>query len=87
LDPETFPSLLTGLAVIKHARAQAPRKFAWRENVYEFVTDRLAIDLLLGRPHLRPMLEAGALLGAMTRTWEADQRAFATLRQTVLRYR
>jgi uncharacterized protein YbbC (DUF1343 family) len=86
-DPGVFPSFLAGLALLKHARALGKRKMTWRREVYEFVQDRLAIDLLLGRPGLRQMLDAGAPLAQVARTWEADLRAFGRVRAAVLHYR
>jgi uncharacterized protein YbbC (DUF1343 family) len=85
-DRETFPSFLAGLAVIKHARAQAPKAFQWRKEVYEFVKDRLAMDLLLGRAALRPLLEKNAPLKALSATWKADHAAFVRLRQKALHH-
>lgn len=85
-DAKVFPSFLAGLAVIKHARALGGKKFQWRQQVYEFVKDRLAMDLLLGRAELRPMLEKGASLAAMQRTWKADHAAFLKQRARVLMY-
>jgi uncharacterized protein YbbC (DUF1343 family) len=85
-DASTFQPWLTGLAVLKHARAQGKRKFQWRSAVYEFVGDRLAIDLLLGRKELRPLLEAQAPLKDLKATWTADQRAFEKVRRGVLHY-
>lgn len=86
-DPAAFTPFVAGLAVLKHARAQAPRKFAWRKQAYEFVNDRLAIDLLLGQPQLRPMLEKGAALGQMQRSFAATARPFSALRHGVLHHR
>ncbi|MEW5851164.1 MAG: DUF1343 domain-containing protein [Myxococcota bacterium] len=86
-DPEVFPSLRTGLAVVKHARAQGGKRFEWRKQVYEFVKDRLAIDLLLGRHELRPLLEKKAPLDRLERTWTEDHRRFLEVRRSVLHYR
>lgn len=85
-DRETFRPFATYLAVVVEARRQDPARFAWREEVYEFVSDRLAIDLLLGRADLRAMLEAGASVGEMEATWRPGLEAFERLRARFLIY-
>jgi uncharacterized protein YbbC (DUF1343 family) len=59
-DPATFRPWEAGLCLLAAFRASDPERFAWRTRAYEFVTDRPAIDLLLGDDRLRPALEAGA---------------------------
>ncbi len=85
-DREVFPSFLAGLLVLKHARAQAGGAFEWRKEVYEFVGDRLAIDLLLGRVGLRPLLEGQASKKDLTASWKADLAGFQRVRRGVLHY-
>ena len=46
-DPERFRPFACYLDLLSLARAQDASAFAWREEAYEFVRDRLAIDLLL----------------------------------------
>jgi uncharacterized protein YbbC (DUF1343 family) len=84
--PAIFRPFASYLVLIREARRQAPEPFAWRTETYEFESSRLAIDLLLGRPDLRPMLESGAPLGEMERLWEGDLRAFRDLRRPFLLY-
>ena len=59
LDREAFEPVRTGLAVLAALRDDAGPNFAWRSGPYEFVTDRLAIDLLFGSDRERRALEAG----------------------------
>lgn len=56
-DRHSFNPLLTGIAIISVISALCP-EFAWRSEAYEFVTDRLAIDLLLGDPNVRLAIQA-----------------------------
>jgi uncharacterized protein YbbC (DUF1343 family) len=58
-DVRAFRPLLAGLAVLHATRSLHPGDFSWRTDAYEFVHDRLAIDLLLGEPAIREALEAG----------------------------
>ncbi|MBI1949068.1 MAG: DUF1343 domain-containing protein [Deltaproteobacteria bacterium] len=58
LDRDRFDSLKTGVAVLIAARAFAG--FEWRRTTYEYVSDRLAIDLLFGCAEARALIERGA---------------------------
>jgi uncharacterized protein YbbC (DUF1343 family) len=86
-DRVAFRPFLTYLALIVEARRQAPRSFAWRTETYEFETERPAIDLLLGRADLRPMLEAQASVEQLRRSWETDLETFRRTRERFLLYR
>ena len=59
-DPETFPSVKAGLAVVAEARRRGGADFQWRAEAYEFVTDVPAFDLLCGNARVRGALESGA---------------------------
>ncbi len=76
----------TYLVLIREALRLAPDLFDWRRERYEFVDDRLAIDLLLGRSDLRPMLETGASLAEMEASWAPGLARFLRDRESVLLY-
>jgi uncharacterized protein YbbC (DUF1343 family) len=59
-DPETFPSVKAGLAVVAESRRRGGADFQWRAEAYEFVTDVPAFDLLCGNARVRAALESGA---------------------------
>jgi uncharacterized protein YbbC (DUF1343 family) len=86
VDEDTFRPFATFLVMLGEARKQAPLEFRWREEPYEFETTRLAIDLLLGQPTLRPMIEAGVRVSEMERSWEEGLQSFAKLRGRFLIY-
>jgi uncharacterized protein YbbC (DUF1343 family) len=79
-DPETFEPFASYLVLIREARRLAPEPFRWRTEPYEFETERLAIDLLLGRPELRELLESGASLDEMRQSWRDELDRFGELR-------
>jgi uncharacterized protein YbbC (DUF1343 family) len=56
-NEQTFLPLKTGISVIR--AAMAFEGFDWRRDEYEFVSDRLAMDLLFGHDTPRNMLEGG----------------------------
>jgi uncharacterized protein YbbC (DUF1343 family) len=76
----------TYLVLLREALRLEPGSFDWRRDPYEFVADRLAIDLLLGRADLRPMLEAGASLLEMESLWAPGLAQFLRDRDRFLLY-
>src|SRR5439155_1382077 len=54
-----FEPYRTGLWCVKVARDIDPERFDWRRETYEFVSDRLAIDLLAGSDRYRHIVEGG----------------------------
>jgi uncharacterized protein YbbC (DUF1343 family) len=85
-DRAAFRPFATYLVLLREARRLAPDSFDWRREPYEFETDRLAIDLLLGRADLRGMIEDGAPLAEMEGTWASELEAFGRLRGQFLIY-
>jgi|JI10StandDraft_1071094.scaffolds.fasta_scaffold156082_2 uncharacterized protein YbbC (DUF1343 family) len=74
------------VALLAAARAQAPADFAWRTEVYEYVTDRLAIDLLFGSERPRRALETGVSVDELMASFGPDERAFVERRRSWLLY-
>lgn len=86
-DPESFRPFASYLLIVREVRRLAADAFRWRTEPYEFESSRLAIDLLLGRSDLRPMLESGAPVDEMERLWTEDLERFRALRERFLIYR
>ncbi len=57
VDRARFDSLKTSVAIL--VAAQTFKGFDWRRTTYEYVSDRLAIDLLFGSDEQRKLIEAG----------------------------
>jgi uncharacterized protein YbbC (DUF1343 family) len=85
-DHRSARPFATFLVLLREARRLAPDRFDWRRERYEFVDDRLAIDLLLGRSDLRPMLQDGASLADMEATWTSGLARFRGDRDRALLY-
>jgi uncharacterized protein YbbC (DUF1343 family) len=85
-DESRFAPLRTGLAIVVAARRLWPEVFDWRREPYEFVSDRLAIDLLLGTDALRHMIERGATVPELVEACASGQAAFEERRQPFLLY-
>ena len=56
-DRPSFKPLLTGVAILSVIHA-LHEDFAWRTQTYEFVNDKLAIDLLFGNDLVRKQIES-----------------------------
>jgi uncharacterized protein YbbC (DUF1343 family) len=85
-DRQAFRPVRTGLAVLAALRELAGDRFDWRREPYEFVTDRLAIDLLFGSDRERRALEGGRSARDLARAWETEEEAFRRRRQEFLLY-
>ena len=86
-DRNDFKPLVTGIAVIRTVARLFPDVFKWRTEPYEFVSDRLAIDLLYGHPEFRETLMTGnATLKEIEESWQANLTHFMTIRKDYLLY-
>ena len=85
-DPRRFEPLRFGLHFLAEVRRLWPSALAWREEVYEFVRDRLAIDLLFGTRDARLAIDAGEPVDPLWQRWQAHAAAFEDRRRPFLRY-
>jgi uncharacterized protein YbbC (DUF1343 family) len=75
-DPDRFQPYLTTLSLLQDTIALHRDRFAWKQPPYEYVFDRLPIDVLTGDPAVREAIETGADLKRLAATWKAEIRAF-----------
>lgn len=85
-DRETFQPLRLGLWFLATVRRLYGDRLQWRTEAYEFVHDRLAIDLLFGGPDARRAIDAGDDVDALWHDWQREAEAFAAVRAPYLRY-
>ncbi len=86
VDRDAFQPVLTSLCLLSAVRELWPEKFAWRKEPYEFVGNRLAIDLLFGSERPRRALENGAAPAAIAEGWQTELQRFRLLRARYLLY-
>lgn len=67
-------------------RADSQRRFEWRSETYEFVSEIPAIDVLAGGPRLRAAVESGQDLRALLADQEPERLAFLERRSAYLLY-
>jgi uncharacterized protein YbbC (DUF1343 family) len=85
-DRAAFEPYRCGVAILRELHAMCGEPFRWRSEPYEFVPDRLAIDLLTGSDAIRTGIERGLSLGELEATWLPAQRRFVEQRQPFLLY-
>jgi uncharacterized protein YbbC (DUF1343 family) len=85
-DRKIFEPYRTGLYCVQVARELDPEQFDWRREPYEFVSDRLAIDLLAGTDRYRHLIEGGGDIEEWIAGWEDPLREFARMREEFLLY-
>jgi uncharacterized protein YbbC (DUF1343 family) len=85
-DLATFRPYRTGIELLSAARESEPESFRWRDQPYEFVVDRPAIDLLTGSDRCRLLLERGESPEDWIASWSDDEEIFRRQRQAVLLY-
>lgn len=85
-DRRRFRPVRAGLALLAAFRELSGENFRWRTEVYEFVDDKPAVDLLFGSDRERTGLDAGATAGELARAWEPEEAAFRDRRRPHLMY-
>jgi uncharacterized protein YbbC (DUF1343 family) len=86
LDRSSFRPVQTGLSLLIALRELSGERFAWRTETYEFVSDRLAIDLLFGSDRERRAIEASASPAEIIEKWQAEEEVFLRQRAPYLIY-
>lgn len=75
-DAFAFRPYLTTLALLQDVISEHRDRFEWKKPPYEYVTDRLPIDVLTGDPAVRQALESGEDLRRLERGWRGEIGAF-----------
>ena len=85
-DLSTFRPYRCGVELVAAAFELCGDRLAWRDEAYEFVTDRPAIDLLSGDDALRVGLDSQAGPARWIASWERDEKRFRRERAEFLLY-
>lgn len=85
-DRARFQPWRAGLHLLATLKQIHPELLQWRTEPYEFVSDRLAIDLLCGGPEIREAIDAGADIDALWAEGEASRGGFDAARAKALIY-
>lgn len=76
INREKYRPFKTGVAIIKAIHDLYPDGFKWKQPPYEYVTDKLPIDILAGTDRLRKDVERGRPLNSMDEWWKAQCKEF-----------
>ena len=82
-DRASFQPLRMGLHFLGAVRRLFGDRLQWRTEVYEFVRDRLAIDLLFGTDEARRQIEADPSAQALDDMWRGWQEIGAPFEDAV----
>jgi uncharacterized protein YbbC (DUF1343 family) len=86
MDFHSYEAFYTGLAMVKTAHDLYPKHFDWRREPYEYVTDKLAIDILTGSAEFREMVQSGGDLKAYRALYQQESAQFVEQRADCLLY-
>ncbi len=78
---------LTTLCLLQDVARLHPDHFEWKQPPYEYVSDRMPIDILTGDPVIRQAIESGESLKRIAAGWVREIRAFRRESATHLLYR
>jgi uncharacterized protein YbbC (DUF1343 family) len=85
-DRERFRPVLAGVALMGEFHRSAPSKFAWRQPPYEYVHDRMPIDILAGSGRLRRAIDADVPARDIAAEWDGPTGEFEKVRARYLLY-
>lgn len=85
-DRRAFRPYRMSLAILSALLKLYPKDFQWSDPPYEYVEDRLPVDIILGDQQVRKDLEQGRSVSDMERAWQRDLESFVKLRERFLRY-
>jgi uncharacterized protein YbbC (DUF1343 family) len=86
-DRNSFRPVRTALYILHVLLAEYAEHFRWKEPPYEFVSDRLPIDVLLGNSWVREKLEQGGQPAQIEEAWGAMTEQFSKRKAQYHMYR
>jgi len=86
VDRNTFKPVLTGAAIMLSIRELYPNDFSWKRPPYEYVFDKLPIDVIAGGQRFREQIEAGVAGSEIEQSWQDGIREFEKRRGRYLLY-
>jgi uncharacterized protein YbbC (DUF1343 family) len=86
VDRKLFRSYRFSLALLSVLLRLRPSEFRWSDPPYEYVEDKLPIDVIIGDSRIRQDLELGRSVMDMEAEWRQDLKAYLTTRSRYLLY-
>ncbi len=85
-DRSAYRPFRTGLAVLRAYRELGGSEFEWKDPPYEYVSDRLPIDIICGTDQIRQRIEEQVPLQEIEDGWAEGRQRFETQRKEFLLY-
>ncbi len=85
-DAMKFKPVKMAVSILAFLLKEYPAYFKWKDPPYEFVTDRLPIDILFGTSWIRESLEKGEEADEIEKRWDSNLQGFINQRQKYLLY-
>jgi uncharacterized protein YbbC (DUF1343 family) len=85
-DRKSFRPVRMALCALHILLRDYPSEFKWKDPPYEFVTDRLPIDILWGNSWIREDLEKGIPPDQIESKWQKGHQSFLAIRSKYLLY-
>ncbi len=85
-DRRVFQPYRTTLILLQAIRDLYPHDFRWKEPPYEYETERMPIDLLIGDQSLRKALESGTEIDRLEASWQEGLEEFRRIREAFFLY-
>ena len=85
-DRRVFQPYRTTLILLQAIRDLYPHDFKWKEPPYEYETERMPIDLLIGDQSLRQALESGTEIDRLEASWQEGLEEFRSIREAFFLY-
>ena len=85
-DRKQFKPVKTGIALLKTIYDMYPNDFRWKKPPYEYVSDKLPIDVILGCDWIRKALEEKQTLEKIIGKTEEELKDFSAVRKKYLLY-
>lgn len=85
-DRDEFRPYRATLAILAAVIGNYRDRFHWSDPPYEYVTDKLPVDVILGDCRVREDLEGGRSVFDMEREWQNDLDRFCKVRSRFLLY-
>jgi uncharacterized protein YbbC (DUF1343 family) len=86
LDRDKFQPTIAALAIWQAIYQLYGDKFEWKQPPYEYITDKLPIDVIWGTDSVRKEIEKGSSLTEIATSWQVTSVEFKRMREEFLLY-
>ncbi|KAF0216990.1 MAG: hypothetical protein FD167_5162, partial [bacterium] len=86
LDRQKYKPVITAVAILSTIYHLYPDRFEWKQPPYEYVHDKLPIDVIFGSDKIRKQIEAGTSIKEIEESWQQGVDEFVKLREKYLIY-